>query len=265
MDPDNDSDDSDDEVDARSLCIGKPANRNKVMPGAAIQSISKANRAMTLASQKALKAQAAAAKAVEAADTARKRVYEDIATAGISKRATASTRTSTKSFAAKDPVLALAALECVDIDTHTTAHEFAELGVAVFKFSVRTLSAKLTEPPGESQTALFSSVKSSALMAAKTVGYIFDLAVELGISNPEKYAEASRFIDWHGPQSILKGRETRGAGIVMYSESARELIKVALVTAKDRVGARVQASAKYESEMAATAAAAARSAAGDFV
>jgi len=41
-------------------------------------------------------------------------------------------------------------------------------------------------------------------------------------------------------------------------------MKAALATAKVRVGARVQAAAKYDNEMAATAAAAAGLAAGDF-
>ena len=55
---------------------------------------------------------------------------------------------------------------------------------------------------------------------------------------------------------MLKGRETRGAGIVMYSEATRELVKTALATAKERVGKRVEAATQYQSEMEATAAAA---------
>lgn len=101
----------------------------------------------------------------------------------------------------------------------------------------------MTQPVFEAGAALYPSMRASAMMAATTVRYIFDLAVELATAHPEQYAEARRSLEWQTPQQMLKGRETRGAGIVMYSEATRELVKTALATAKERVGKRVEAAA----------------------
>jgi hypothetical protein len=228
------------------------------------QALSQGNWVISLANQKALKAKTEALKAVEAAQKARKRVHDDIISCATGKHSPAPPRISTKAFAAKEPSLALAALECVNVESDSTKHEFSELGLVVFKYSVRTTSMRLTQPFSGMEEALFPSKRSSALMAAKTVRYVYEVALELGVSCPEKYAEASRFIEWHGPQSIIKGRETRGAGIVMHSQEALELVKTALATAKERVSSRVDAATKYDTEMEATAAAAAGVAAGDF-
>ena len=228
-----------------------------VLSASNVQTLSQANLKMQLASKKALKAQARAELAVEAANVARKRAHDEMMSVGVTKHTAASNRTSTKSFAAKDPAHALAALECVNFNTGLTAHDFSELGVLAYKYSVRSASEVMTQPTLEVGEALYPSTRASAMMAAKTVRYVFDLAGELATAQPEQYAEARRALEWHTPQQMLKGRETRGAGIVMYSDATLELVKTALATAKERVGKRVEAAAQYQSEMEATAAAAA--------
>ena len=92
------------------------------------------------------------------------------------------------------------------------------------------------------------------MMAAKTVRYIYEVALELAVADPERYNGARRVIEWHTPQQILKGRDSRGAGIVMFSNEAFELVKTALATATERVAKRVDASTTYKSEMEATTA-----------
>ena len=227
------------------------------------QTLGKANWTMMVASQKAVKAQQRADKAAEAADASRKRAYDKMINVGSTKQLAASTRTSTKSFAAKDPAHALAALGCVDLDGELTVHDFSELGIIAYKYSVRTASKRMSRPPMDDQVALYPSARSSAMMAAKTVRYVYDLALQLATTQPEQYAEARRTLEWHSAQQVLNGRETRGAGIVMYSEKSLELVKVALAKAKERVGKRVEAGAQYETEMVATSDAATGMAVGD--
>ena len=220
------------------------------------QTLCKSNWTMAIAKQKVLKAQERADKAAEVAAAARKRAYDEMMSTGFTKQVAAPTRTSTKSFAAGDPAHALAALECVDLIRDATTHDFDELGVVAHKYSVRAASLRMTQPAMDVQAPLYPSMRASAMMAAKTVRYIYDVALELAATQPERFAEAQRALGWHSPQQMLKGRQTRGAGIVMCSDATRELVKMALVTAKDRVGKRVAAAAQYKSEMEATVAAA---------
>ena len=177
------------------------------------QTLGRVNWSMTVASQKAAKAQERAEKAVEAANAARKRAYDEMMCAGTTKHVTASARTSTKSFAAKDPAHALAALAYVDLGGDVSKHDFSEVGVVAYKYSVRTASERMTQPVADSGLALYPSTRASAMMAAKTVRYLYKLALEIAMTHPEQHAEARRVIEWHSPQSILKGRDTRGAGI----------------------------------------------------
>ena len=159
------------------------------------QSLCQANLKMQLASKKALKAQVRAELAVEAANVARKRAHDEMMSVGVTKPIAASNRTSTKSFAAKDPAHALAALGRVDLDGGSTAHDFSELGVVAYKYCVRTASEKMTRPISEAGVALYPSMRASAMMAAKTVRYVFDLAVELATVQPDQYAEARRALE----------------------------------------------------------------------
>ena len=234
-----------------------------VLSASNVQTLSQANLKMQLASKKALKAQARAELALEAANVARKRAHNEMMSVGVTKHMAASNRTSTKSFAAKDPAHALAALGCVDLDGELTVHYFSELGIIAYKYSVRTASKRMSRPPMDDQVALYPSARSSAMMAAKTVRYVYDLALQLATTQPEQYAEARRTLEWHSAQQVLNGRETRDAGIVMYSEKSLELVKVALAKAKERVGKRVEAGAQYETEMEATSDAATGMAVGD--
>ena len=95
------------------------------------------------------------------------------------------------------------------------------------------------------------------MMATKTVRFVFDVACELATNSPQDHADAYKALVWASPQSIIKGRETRGAGILTYSDAAFELLKVALTTAKARVQERVNAEDKYACAMDATIAASA--------
>ena len=241
----------------------------KAMPATLIlapsnaQTLCKANLAMQLASKKASKAQARAELATEAANVARKRVHDEMMSAGVTKQVAASVRTSTKSFATKDPAHALNALACIDLNGGVAKHEFSELGVVAYKYGVRAASERMAQPKMDAELALYPSVRASAMMAAKTVRYVYDLALELATTQPEQYTEARRTLEWHTPQQMLRGRETRGAGIVMYTEATLELVKTALATAKERVGKRVEAAVQYASEMEATVAAATRAPVGE--
>ena len=207
--------------------------------------ICKANKAMMLAKQKAGRALKKAEAASVAAKIAQQRVLEEIE-ARAPERVAAPARTSTKAFAAKDPHQALAALECVDLNV-MTKHEFSQLQIVASKYAVRTLSEALA-------TTTYGSVRASAMMATRTVRFVFDIACELAAEDPERGAVLNSLV-WQSPQAVLKGRETRGAGIVAYSESALELLKTALTAAKARVKERVAAADKYASAMEATAAA----------
>lgn len=207
--------------------------------------ISKVNKAMILAKQKADRALKKAEAASAAAELAQKRVLEEIVVSDP-LRVAAPARTSTKALAAKDPREALAALECVDLNA-MTKHEFSQLQIIASKYAVRTLSEALA-------TTTHGSVRASAMMATRTVRFVFDIACELAAEDPERSAVLSSLV-WQSPQAVLKGRETRGAGIVAYTESAFDLLKTALTAAKARVKERVAAADKYASAMEATVAA----------
>lgn len=207
--------------------------------------ICKANKAMMLAKQKAVRALKKAEAASVAAKIAQQQVLEEIE-AHAPQRVAAPARTSTKAFAAKDPHQALAALECIDLNS-TTKHEFSQLQIVASKYAVRTLSEALAKTTD-------GSVRASAMMATRTVRFVFDVACELAAEETERSAVLNSLV-WQSPQAVLKGRETRGAGVVAYSESALELLNTALTAAKARVKERVAASDKYASAMQATVAA----------
>ena len=158
-------------------------------------------------------------------------------------------RTSTLAFAHKDPTAALAALECVDM-ADATPHEFTDLGVCVYKYNVRSTSEKLVAK------SIYPSTKASAMIAAKATRCVFEMAIEMANELVETNSKVRNEISWHTPQQMVKGRETRGCGIVMYSDDALALVKQALEAAKERVSRCVDAANVYTREMTATAAAA---------
>ena len=108
-----------------------------------------------LAKQKAVRALKKAEAASVAAKIAQQQVLEEIE-AHAPQRVAAPARTSTKAFAAKDPHQALAALECIDLNS-TTKHEFSQLQIVASKYAVRT-SLKLAKTTD-------GSVRASAMMA----------------------------------------------------------------------------------------------------
>ena len=210
--------------------------------------LGKANWAMSVAQKKAERALKRAEDASAAVEAARKRAFDETVVP-IPQSVAAPPRTSTKAFAAKDPHHALAALSHIDL-ADMIAHKFAHLQLSVSKYSACTLSKVLTD-----QLPMYKSVHASAMMATRTVRFVFDVACELAANSPQELADAHKALVWASSQSILKGRETRGAGILAYSDAAVELLKTALETAKARVQDRVYASDKYASAMDVTIAA----------
>ena len=215
---------------------------------------SQANLIMQLAMRREAKLRRDLAAAIEAREAAGKRILSD--TTGQRKRLrqqeesspSSTGRTSTLAFASKNPAAALAALDCVDLSA-ATRHTFPDLKTHVYKYNVRSTSETLVAK------SIYPSTKASAMEAAKTTRYVFDSAVELANANGETYAKARDEISWHSPQQMVKGRETRGCGIVMYSEAALTLVKEGLAAAKERTARRVEEATLYTRQMTATAAA----------
>jgi hypothetical protein len=216
------------------------------------RSLGKAEFAMTLAQKKAIKAQQTANNAAAVWRAARKRMLDDISNTAT-KAKPAPPRTSTEAFAHKDPRHSLAVLDHVDFATGMYEHEYTNLQLVARKYLVRTLSEELCKDPS---LPMYTSTRSSNMMATATVRYLFDVACELATKDPETYGAAKGELDWHKPQTVLKGRETRGAGVVAFSDDAMELLKTAFVTAKARVQENVDFTSKYATAMHATATAA---------
>jgi hypothetical protein len=194
-------------------------------PGKATWSLAMAEKKVRMAKRKVEAASAAAT-------TARKRLFDEMSTSVYPKVA-APKRTSTEAFATEDPKHALTVLDCIDVND-ASKQEFSELEVTTYKYYVRTLSEKLVA------AALYKSVKCSAMMAAKAVRFVFDVACE--ISDDDE----THSLQWHSAQSMLKGRQTRGAGIVV---QARKLLNDAIQNAKLRLKNRIQASDEYRRVM----------------
>ena len=53
----------------------------------------------------------------------------------------------------------------------------------------------------------------------------------------------------HGPQKMLKGRETRGVGVVWYGEDAKQLLQDALAKGRERVIRKVEMDKAYKSSL----------------
>ena len=207
---------------------------------AVLRTPGKANWSMAMAEKKARLAKKKAEDASAAEAIARKRLFDEMST-GVSPKVAAPIRTSTKAFAAKDPQHALAVLGCLDLKD-MSKHEFPLIDMTAYKYLVRTLSEKLVVE------SLYKSTKCSAMMAAKSVRFVFDVACEIGD------VESTGMLQWQSAQSMLKGRETRGAGIVARTPAAMKLLENACVVAKTRVQERVDASDKYRRAMETTVA-----------
>lgn len=210
-------------------------------------SICQQNVLMAFANKKAMRARKQAVDS-EVDLAARKRFCVDALSAAKPVRLSAD-RTSTRSFSAEPPKRALAALRCIDLERGPVTYEFAELGITAYKFSVRFVSEKMATFGADSAALSYPSVRAASLMAAKATRYVFDVALEIADSNTEQYIDARKALAWHTPQMMIKGRETRGAGIAMYSVGALELLRAALQIALERVQARVDMEERHRQEV----------------
>jgi len=210
-------------------------------------SICQQNVMIAFANKKALRARKQAEES-DVDSAARKRFCVDVLSTTKPVRLTA-VRTSTLSFAAEPPTRALAALRCMDLERGPVTYEFAELGITAYKFAVRSVSERMATFGADSATLFYPSARAASLMAAKATRYVFDVAIEIAESNTEQYFEARKALVWHTPQMMIKGRETRGAGVAMYSAGALELLRAALQSALERVQARVDLEERHRQEV----------------
>jgi hypothetical protein len=217
----------------------------------------KSNWAAVVAQQKAEKAAERARLAAEQAEIVRDQAREQMLNRGLTRQSVTPGRTSTKGFAAKDPALALAALNCLDFDNGMIEQPYPQLNIVASKYCVRVVAEQLAKPKdlpaNPLEKHIYGSPRSAAMMATKTVRFVFEVACELAVADPDKYAEARRMLEWHDAQKMLKGRETRGVGVVVYGVAAKRLLHDALVKARERVQHKVEADEQYKEVMSATA------------
>lgn len=203
-----------------------------------------------VAQRKADKAADRARIAAEQAETARERAREAI----LSKAATAQPmmapeRTSGKHFGAKDPLLALVALGCIELESDALRLELTNVDLVVSKYCVRSLATRLTQEPEPGAVPPFVSVKAANMMAATAVRFLFDVAGEL-VEADAKLHEAKARLQWHDCQKMLKNdKSTRGVGIVAYTEATMALLKEALIVARERIQVKIDAKVAYEAAM----------------
>ena len=222
------------------------------MVAASVPTSVKCDWAAHVALQKAEKAAERARLAAAEAETVREQAREHMLSRGLKVQPAAPGRTSTKGFGSKDPALALTALGCLDFDRDMINQAYQHLNIVASKFCVRAVAERLAEPTGVPE-GIFASPRAAAMMATKTVRFVFELACELAAADPDKYMEARSLLEWHGAQKMLKSRETRGVGVVTYGDTAKDLLRDALHTARERVKRKVDADVQFESAMSATA------------
>lgn len=208
----------------------------------------KSDWAALVAQRKADKAANRARLAAEEAETARWRAREAL----LSKVATAQpapapARTAARNYGAKDPARALAALGCIDLDADTVRIELTNVGVTVSKYCVRSIAERLTQAESGA-TPAFATVKAANMMAATTVRFLFEVALELAKADSGRYANAQ--LEWHHCQKMIKNdRSTRGVGIVTYTDASAALLKDALKTARAKIQCKIDAKKQYEASM----------------
>ena len=218
----------------------------------------KSNWAAVVAQQKAEKAAERARLAAEQAENVRDQAREQMLNRGLNRQPIAPGRTSTKGFAAKDPALALAALNCLDFDKDMIEQAYPQINIVASKYCVRVVAEQLAKPKdlvagNPLEKHIYGSPRSAVMMATKTVRFVFEVACELAVADPDKYAEARRMLEWHGAQKMLKGRETRGVGVVVYGDAAKRLLHDALAKARERVQHKAAVDDEYKQAMSATA------------
>ena len=224
----------------------------RMMVAASLPTSVKCDWAAQVALQKAEKAAERARLAAAEAEKVRERAREHMLSRGLKVLPAAPGRTSTKGFGSKDPALAFTALGCLDIDRDMINQAYPHLNIVASKFCVRAVAERLAKPTGGPES-IFASPRAAAMMATKAVRFVFEMACELAAADPDKYMEARSLLEWHDAQKMLKSRETRGVGVVMYGDAAKDLLRDALHTARERVKRKVDADAQYEKSMSATA------------
>lgn len=229
-----------------------------VMVAASVPLSLKSSWAAVVAQQKAEKAAERARLAAEQAESVREQAREQMLNRGLIRQATTpGGRTSTKGFAAKDPALALAALNCLDFENGMIEQVYPQLDIVASKYCVRNVAEQLAKPKelpaSPLEKHIYGSPRSATMMATKTVRFVFEVACELAVADPDKYAEARRTMEWHDAQKMLKGRETRGVGVVVYSDAAKRLLRDALLKARERVQQKAAVDDQYQEAMNATA------------
>jgi len=217
----------------------------------------KSSWAAVVAQQKAEKAAERARLAAEQAEKVRDQAREQMLNRGVARQAITPERTSTKGFAAKDPALALAALNCLDFENDMIEQAYPQLNIVASKYCVRAVAEQLAKPkelPMEPlEKPIYGSPRAAAMMATKTVRFVFEVACEIALADPDKYAEARRMLEWHDAQKMLKGRETRGVGVVVYGDAGKRLLHDALVKARERVQCKAAVGDQYRQAMQTTA------------
>ena len=203
-----------------------------------------------VAQRKADKAAERARIAAQEAETARERARAALLNrAAVTQPTVAPVRTSGKNFGAKDPQLALIALGCIELESDAVRLELTNVGLVVRKYCVRSLAERLTRASEPGAAPPFVSIKAANMFAATAVRFLYDVACEMAAADPERY-EANALPQWHDCQKMLKNdKTTRGVGIVAYTDAAMALLKDALVVAREKVQAKIDAKATYEAAM----------------
>ena len=203
-----------------------------------------------VAQRKADKAAERARIAAQEAETARERARAAMLSRAATAQPTAAPeRTSGKHFGAKDPLLALTGLACIELESEAVRLELTNVDLVVRKYCVRSLAERLTQPPEPGAAPPFISVKAANMMAATTVRFLFDVACEMAEADPTRH-EAKAQLQWHDCQKMLKNdKSTRGVGIVAYTDAAMALLKDAQAAARDKIQVKIDAKRDYEAKM----------------
>jgi hypothetical protein len=203
-----------------------------------------------VAQRKADKAAERARNAAQGVETARERARAALLNRAATAQPTvAPERTSGKNFGAKDPQLALIALGCIELESDAVCLELTNVGLAVRKYCVRSLAERLTRASEPGSAPPFVSIKAANMFAATAVRFVYDVACEMVEADPESY-DPKAHPQWHNCQKMLKNdKTTRGVGIVAYTDAAMVLLKDALVVAREKVQAKIDAKATYEAAM----------------
>ena len=203
-----------------------------------------------VAERKAEKAAERARIAAQEAETARERARAALLNrAAVAQPTAAPVRTSGKNFGAKDPQLALIALGYIELESDAIRLELTNVGLVVRKYCVRSLAERLARASEPGAAPPFVSIKAANMFAATAVRFLYDVACEMAEANPEG-SDAKAHPQWHDCQKMLKNdKSTRGVGIVVYTDAAMTVLKDALVVAREKVQAKIDAKATYEAAM----------------